>query len=163
MADTTWNEFSAIATVIRMKACRTCGQSKPIADFYAKRNDCKSCHNSKRQQSRFYDLATSMASNAMQRAKKKGIDFDITRQDILDMKEQQQNRCALSGWEMDWELASLGKRRCPPTRVSLDRIDSSGGYVIGNVQLVCDIVNRVKNNYSEEDFVRMCVAVAENS
>jgi len=37
--------------------------------------------------------------------------------------------------------------------VSVDRIDSSKGYVPGNVQLVCKWVNLAKQDYSNEDML----------
>ena len=42
------------------------------------------------------------------------------------------------------------------TNISIDRIDSSVGYVRGNVQLVCDIVNRMKQNLSQEELYKWC-------
>lgn len=43
-----------------------------------------------------------------------------------------------------------------PTGASLDRIDSSKGYVKGNVQFVCLSMNYAKNGFSDQqikDFV----------
>ena len=43
---------------------------------------------------------------------------------------------------------------------SLDRIDSSKGYVEGNVQWVHKMINMSKQQYSQEEFIDMCKAVA---
>ena len=43
---------------------------------------------------------------------------------------------------------------------SIDRIDSQFGYIKGNVQLVHKMVNMCKQQYEQEDFLRMCEAVA---
>lgn len=36
-------------------------------------------------------------------------------------------------------------------RASLDRIDSSKGYVKGNVEFVCLLINMAKNSYSKKE------------
>lgn len=40
--------------------------------------------------------------------------------------------------------------------ISVDRIDSSKGYTKDNVQLVCDIVNRMKLDLNMSKFVELC-------
>lgn len=47
------------------------------------------------------------------------------------------------------------------TNISIDRIDSSAGYVRGNVQLVCDLVNRMKHELSVQDMIVWCQRVLE--
>lgn len=46
---------------------------------------------------------------------------------------------------------------------SLDRIDSSRGYVEGNVQWVHKDVNFMKQALSQERFVELCTLVAEKA
>jgi hypothetical protein len=43
---------------------------------------------------------------------------------------------------------------------SLDRIDSSKGYEIDNIQWVHVMVNMCKNKYPQDKFVEMCKAIA---
>jgi hypothetical protein len=43
---------------------------------------------------------------------------------------------------------------------SLDRIDSSKGYIIGNVQWVHKKIQHVKRNWSDEEFISLCEQVA---
>lgn len=145
------------------RICRKCGIEKPLSEYYERkgteyvRYQCKVCANSARR----YNMVSTMLSNARQRAKSKGLMFDLDTKFLLAMKEAQSNRCALTGWELDWDHTKSGRRVCPPNRASLDRIDSSGGYTRDNVQLVADMVNRVKSAYSQELFVDMCVKVSE--
>jgi len=42
------------------------------------------------------------------------------------------------------------------TNISIDRIDSSVGYVRGNVQFVCDVVNRMKQELLQEELLLWC-------
>jgi hypothetical protein len=39
---------------------------------------------------------------------------------------------------------------------SLDRKNSSVGYVIGNVRWVHPVINMMKNHFSDETFISMC-------
>lgn len=47
---------------------------------------------------------------------------------------------------------------CRPFAPSIDRIESKKGYTSDNIQIVCQIVNRAKNEYSQEMFDAMCLA-----
>lgn len=42
---------------------------------------------------------------------------------------------------------------------SLDRIDSSKGYIEGNVQWLHKDINRLKINYSDEDLIQICLEI----
>lgn len=45
------------------------------------------------------------------------------------------------------------------TNISIDRIDSSVGYVRGNVQFVCDVVNRMKQDLPEVELRVWCARI----
>jgi hypothetical protein len=45
----------------------------------------------------------------------------------------------------------------------LDRIDSSKGYIVGNVQWVHKHVNVMKNIFSQEMFIFICNQVSKNN
>ena len=53
-------------------------------------------------------------------------------------------------------MASKSKDRT----ASIDRIDSSAGYVAGNIQFVHKHINKMKNNLDEQCFIEMCKLVA---
>lgn len=80
------------------------------------------------------------------------------RRDCLDIDymmgiyDAQNGRCALSGRKMTY-LRGHGNIS---TNISIDRIDSSKGYVKGNVQLVCRIVNLIKNEWDQEELIDFC-------
>ena len=80
--------------------------------------------------------------------------------DALELLWNIQNGCcALTGWQMTMELSN----GVVQTNCSLDRIDSSIGYVVGNVQLVCRIANVSKTALSTDDFIKLCQAVLEQN
>ena len=97
-----------------------------------------------------------LRSKAVQR--KKGL--EVISIDALELLWATQNgKCALTGWPMTMELAN----GVVPTNCSLDRVDSTQGYVVGNVQLVCRAANVAKSNMTQSDFVHLCKAVLEKA
>lgn len=146
-----------------MFECTKCTKTKEANKFYYRKDGyrikvCKACKNELRQS---YDVLGSMVSNAKQRATKAGREFELTRDFVVELNEKQEGKCALTGWDLDWTPSYTGKRVCPPRRASLDRIDSSKGYTLDNVQLVCDMANRVKSAYGQDEFIKMCRAITE--
>lgn len=84
---------------------------------------------------------------------RKPIDFQITLEFIADLLESQGYKCALSG------LPISAKHKT----ASLDRIDSSKGYLKDNVQWLHKDVNMMKRHYNEDYFVRLCKLIAGGS
>ena len=76
---------------------------------------------------------------------------------VMGIYENQGGRCALSGVPMTFTRG----RGNIPTNISIDRIDSSIGYVEGNIQLVCRAVNMIKNEWNQEDLISFCRKIIE--
>jgi len=93
-------------------------------------------------------------------AEKRNIDYNLTAQYLWNLYIKQQGKCALS--KMDIEIIYVKKSQCDKT-ASLDRIDSSKGYVEGNVQWVHKDVNRMKNSFNQEYFISICKQIVVNS
>ena len=91
-------------------------------------------------------------------AKLRGLDWEITVDDIADLYEEQEGLCALTCWPI--VFPEVGHPQL--TTVSIDRIDSSFGYLKENIQLVDKRVNMMKQSYSQEEFVMVCRAVSDN-
>jgi hypothetical protein len=70
--------------------------------------------------------------------------------------------CALSGVEMEFTRGGTmwGGKNCNPNICTIDRIDSSKGYVEGNIQLVTWKANCVKQHLDNEEFIEFCKDVA---
>lgn len=77
---------------------------------------------------------------------------DLTLDFITGMYEKQKGLCAFSGIQMTWD--TLNGR--VGTNLSIDRISSYIGYTTDNIQLVCRIVNIMKNNLGQSEFVDLC-------
>lgn len=150
------------------KQCSRCKKILPIDNFFAHKNHsdklssyCKKCAN------KYKKVKYEMIGGAKKRAKNKGLEFNLDREFIKKLNEKQNGKCAYTGWPMSWDrndkTGSLTSRGFPLLRASLDRIDSSKGYTKDNVQLVAYVVNMIKNEFDESDFIQTCLAIVKEA
>lgn len=92
------------------------------------------------------------------RRKRLNKECSITLEHLLSLWEQQGGICRLTGRDMDLGGTIIGKGY-NPFRASIDRIDSSLGYIEGNVHLICAWANIAKHVLSCDDFVIWCKSV----
>ena len=83
--------------------------------------------------------------------KHRGKDFDLDGEYLENLWNKQKSMCTYTNIIMT--LPIPGKRKTPHT-ASLDRIDSSIGYMKGNVQFVCYSINTAKNDFTEIEFIQ---------
>lgn len=79
-------------------------------------------------------------------------ELDIDRDHLIELWKNQNGICALTGVRM------TTKYNCPFS-ASADRIDSSKGYVPGNIQLVSKAAQLGKGNLTDKEFRRWLKAV----
>ena len=97
--------------------------------------------------------ASMMASNAIQRAKKRGLlhashaelKAEINRQLMAN-----DYRCPIFGTKFERNTSSRGAGDTSPT---LDKIIPSKGYVLGNLQVISAKANRIKNDATPEELM----------
>jgi hypothetical protein len=94
--------------------------------------------------------------NLCTKAKNRIKEFNLVDSDLLDLWGKQDGRCAYTKLPL---LATANQFNT----VSLDRVDSSKGYVVGNIQLVCAAINKMKQEYTEEVFLLFCLLVTQNN
>jgi hypothetical protein len=84
------------------------------------------------------------------------IDVDVY--DLWMIGEQQNWLCAVTKQPLEFTRGgtTFGGQWCNPMSCTIDRIDSSKGYIKGNVHLVTWKYNRFKNDYSDEDLELLC-------
>ena len=79
---------------------------------------------------------------------------------------EQNKKCALSGLELilnpRWSHQKNGRMENVQT-ASLDRIDNTKGYILGNVQWVHKQVNFMKGSLSENKFIEYCNLIVKNN
>lgn len=93
------------------------------------------------------------------RRRKQHRDFSITLADLLEQWKSQAGVCPLTGWKLVLPKNSADKVEFTPDRASLDRIDSSKGYVRGNVRFVALMAQYAKNGWSDKDVLEFAKAV----
>lgn len=87
-----------------------------------------------------------MLHNASLRAKRKGIDFNITEEDIVIPE-----KCPLL--EVPLVIGTKGNYEYSP---SLDRIDNTKGYIKGNIWIISKKANSMKNSATSEELDKFC-------
>jgi hypothetical protein len=84
------------------------------------------------------------------------LDYALTLDYLDKLWIEQDGRCAYTRIPLEFgDNATEGT-------ASLDRIDSSEGYIEGNVQFVHKKINRMKWDMSDSEFKNFCVLVAGN-
>jgi len=91
-------------------------------------------------------------------AKKRNLVFEISKEYAWDVFIKQDRKCIYTGFEIYLSRNNLEHRMGEYT-ASIDRIDSSRGYVENNIQWVHKRVNIMKGNMSEQEFLNFCEAV----
>lgn len=150
------------------KDCPSCGEQQTyLRKNYAEASlregkTCKSCSNKKTENCHrgwHRGIRISWFKKFETNAKLRGLDWVVTIDDVADLYEEQEGLCALTGWGI--VFPETGHPQL--TTVSIDRIDSSFGYLKENIQLVDKRVNMMKQQYSQEEFILVCLAVADKA
>lgn len=105
------------------------------------------------------DISGSVWSKIRSHAKERGIYWDIDVEYAWELFQRQGGRCVLSGLTIGFPRKF--KDTC--ATASLDRIDSTLGYTVDNVQWLHKDINTMKNNHKEPYFIDLCQAVARHN
>lgn len=139
-----------------------CGYEYNVTTSSLLKNKNISCDTCRRLNSREDSLIkTTVWNKYINGAKTRKIDFTITKEYVVKLFELQNRKCALSGIDINFS-PSQGKKLRKSTTASLDRIDSSKGYIEGNVQWVHKTVNKMKMNLDEDEFLDWCKRIVNN-
>lgn len=157
-----------------MKKCSKCKETKDLAEFNKTKTNkdglsylCKECNRlsnkvyRKRNQKRYYEnqrqkretepvFLSQLMYNCKTRAGKKGIEFNLDLDFIQELFKATKGKCSLTQQNMNLECHS--RKKANPFKASLDRIDSTKGYIKGNVRFVCWAVNQMKADRTDEEF-----------
>ena len=140
------------------KPCLKCCRTLPIEEFYmAKKTGvyssrCKKCdliHYRERFDSSYKKRAILLVNYAKQGSRKRGIQFSITKDDVIHQFEQQCGKCYYSGRLLTFAAGDENV-------MSIDRIDSSLGYTPNNIVICCWRINKMKNTCSSNEFLELC-------
>jgi CRISPR/Cas system Type II protein with McrA/HNH and RuvC-like nuclease domain len=144
-----------------MKTCTKCKEEKPFSEFYffKKANDyyswCKVCQKKRAVQSRrqvchsddFKDLLTrrfyNLLSSIHQHTKDKPMQNNVTMNFLREQYQKQDGKCFYTGVKM--KIKKIGEPAYGPFDLSVDRINSSDGYIQPNVVFCCWGINAMKS------------------
>lgn len=129
----------------RMWCCKECYSNKPnISDNNFRKTydeDFKKLIYSQKRESRIRNFTHAMYIAAKNRASRRGIEFNIEESDITIPE-----KCPLL--ETPLEYGTKGNYDKSP---SLDRIDNSKGYIKGNIWVISQKANAMKNSATFEE------------
>lgn len=134
--------------------CNKCGGlSKHNANVFRQgESSCKNCRRSGRFVARNIKNRTfkQYFSTILSNNKKRQLYVGISVEALETLMLQQCGKCNLSGVPISVEDGTA----------SLDRIDSSIGYVDGNIQWVHRVINFMKTDLPQDDFITFCDLVS---
>jgi hypothetical protein len=94
-------------------------------------------------------------SALIRKCKGRNKEVTITLDYLGVLWDKQQGKCALSNIKLDLYSTSY------IDQPSIDRIDSTLGYIIGNIQFVSCCINYAKNNMSNDDAIKLIKLIRE--
>lgn len=131
--------------VVRESFCSKHGKpkihrNKPMRGWF-----CNDCNNEKRLKWYKNDPRAVMLVTARMRAKRDGVPFDLTKEDIIIP-----DICPVLGIPL-----KVGDRKSHDNAPSLDKKIPSLGYVKGNVAVISYRANRIKNDATPEELEKV--------
>lgn len=127
---------------------------------YKYRKHCKTCVNVLRRSKTTatpYNFIRRSFSQLKSGRLKQGKEWTIEVEDMFVLYNMQEGRCALSGEMMTYQSTGDNSN---DSNISLDRIDTTIGYVSSNVQYVCKRINLMRHKTSVKEFITWCERVA---
>lgn len=86
---------------------------------------------------------------------KKRWEYNLDVDFLKELWKSQNGKCPYTGIKMILPESKRGFIRCCSLeKASLDRIDTTKGYLKGNVEFVCQGINFAKNDYSKEEVLQ---------
>ena len=139
--------------------CHVCKTYKDVSEFYKGEKyicrqgysrECKDCEKERKKIKRATQeindrdrFLSRLLSGCKTRALKNNIPFDLTKEQLIELFEKQNGKCALSNLEMQTVIK--------PGRA----------YSLSNIRLVCNSINTMRSNLSDEEFLSFCKAVVD--
>ena len=87
------------------------------------------------------------------------LEFKIDIKYVWELFEKQNKKCKITGTPIQFSTRCWSK----DATASLDRIDSSKGYIKGNVQWVHKRINMMKQQYTTDEFFDWCKKVVKHN
>jgi hypothetical protein len=92
----------------------------------------------------------------------RGLDFDITIDDVIKILIEQQGLCALTGEVLEFERGGTWRNGTNANACTMDRIYNSAGYKSWNIQLTCWRANAIRSSLTMDELKEFCQQVIEH-
>lgn len=152
--------YDGIAENFRIHSHR--GKSKPTYE-----SRCRTCalKEDEAKRARYRQSPRSMivarVAQIRARAKKEDLPFDLDADYLEDLWIKQGGECYYTGQKIDFSLTTEKGTHPHYYQPSLDKKNPALGYVKGNVVWCAYVVNRMKNDCTEEKFIDLCRLVLQ--
>ena len=158
-----------------LKICTICNQEKILDNFYKLPNacqnfkgegiykytsQCRSCENKRVKKVKEAKSSTIegrfevLLSYVERRCRQKNLNHTLTKEFLLKKWNGQRGKCYYSGFNMSHGINDN-------LSVSIDRIDSNEWYNKDNIVLCCWLINNMKQELSQEEFLMRVKKVYE--
>lgn len=95
----------------------------------------------------------------LNRVKRRNKNYNITLDDLLNQWIKQDGICPYTKLKL---IHPRGRDKSEPYFIaSLDRVDSTKGYIKGNIQFISMMANFAKNNSTHEQMMKFCEIISE--
>jgi len=155
----TYEQRYGVETATKLREQRKADAKKQFSDIEQRRirfnSNWKGCG----------DLSGDHWRRIQQGASSRNLELNITIEDAWNVYLQQNGKCAISGVDImlrGQEIGISSKYVHEKTTASLDRIDSSKGYTIDNIQWIHKDLNQMKSDRTMETFLYWIKTIYEN-
>lgn len=138
-----------------------CGLVKPVKAQYLLSHTSKGCSACGNPRANIKDIPPKIWNYIVKRAARKNYKFEVSKEFAYELFLKQNRKCALTGVELYIPVNASEYLERKGT-ASLDRIDSSKGYLPNNIQWIHKDVNRMKNIFPQDYFIQICNLIAKN-
>lgn len=150
-----------------MKACTRCGVSKEeTIEFFSKHSQtlsrlhpwCRSCHKEYARVQREKDPFQITLSKVKNRSKDKGLPFNLTKSHLASIWS---GVCPV--FNIPIYLNSTGCGYALSNSASLDRMQPTEGYTVGNVVWISNRANLIKQDATSDEVMKVALWMKENN
>jgi len=152
-------KFTGNRGIIWICKCE-CGKTISTLSTYLTRGTTKSCGCAKKKANwaGYEEIPKSIFTKYKNwSAKSRGIEFDLTIEQMWDIYIKQDKKCFYTGIPVTFGTS----KNDSSATASLDRIDSKKGYFIDNVVWCHKHINNMKMNFDKDYFIKLCKQVTE--
>ena len=97
----------------------------------------------------------------LRRIRDRDPNCNITLEDMLEVWNQQEGKCIYS--KVDLQPSKYKQANSQIYTLSVDRIDSSLGYIKGNIQFISIAMNHMKNNMTHQETLELIEILKNNN